>query len=128
MGWVGDTSLQGTFPLFEKTLTPTLILVAFGLVSCQKKVPEEPTKRFWISSVDYDMIGLSFYPLWHGKSLTEGRTKIQEWSSAQHQRTVAETAYPLTLDWNDWTNNLVGLSIQGLTINHRLRLGKSSFV
>jgi len=78
--------------------------------------------------VDYDMIGLSFYPLWHGKSLTEGRTKIQAWSSAYHQRTVAETAYPFTLDWNDWTNNLVGLSNQGLTINHHLLLGKSSIV
>jgi hypothetical protein len=116
-GWVGDTSLQGSFLLFEKTLPPTLILVTFGLVSCQKKVPEQAIKR-----------NMSFYPLWHGKSLTEGRTKIQEWSSAQHQRTVAETAFPLTLDWNDWTNNLVGLSNQGLTINHRLCLGKSSFV
>jgi hypothetical protein len=67
-------------------------------------------------------------PLELGKSLTEGRTKIQEWSSAQHQRTLVETAYTFTLDWNDWTNNLVGLSNQGPTINKRLRLGKSSFV
>jgi hypothetical protein len=62
------------------------------------------------------------------KILDRKRTKIQEWSSAQHQRTVAETAYPFTLDWNDWTNNLVGLSNQGATINHRPPLGKSSFV
>ncbi len=67
-------------------------------------------------------------PLELGKSLTEGRTKIQEWSSAQHQRTLAETAYTFTVDWNVWTNNLVGLSNQGPTINKRLRLGKSSFV
>jgi hypothetical protein len=40
----------------------------------------------------------------------------------------SQKAYPFTLDWNDWTNNLVELSYQGLTINHRLRLGKSSFV
>jgi len=70
---------------------------------------------------------MSFYPLRHGKSLTERRTKIQEWSSAHHQHTVAETAYPFTVDWNDWTNNLVGLSNQGPTINHRLLLGKYSF-
>jgi hypothetical protein len=38
--------------LFEKTLTPTLILVAFGLVSCQKKVPEQAAKR-----------DMSFFPL-----------------------------------------------------------------
>jgi hypothetical protein len=40
----------------------------------------------------------------------------------------SQKAYPFTLNWNDWTNNLVGLSNQGLTINHRLLLGKSSFV
>ena len=35
------------------------------------------------------------------KILDRKRTKIQELSSAQHQRKVAETAYPFTLDWND---------------------------
>jgi hypothetical protein len=62
------------------------------------------------------------------KILDRKRTKIQAWSSAYHQHTVAETAYPFTVDWNDWTNNLVGLSNQGPTINKRLCLGKSSFV
>jgi hypothetical protein len=62
------------------------------------------------------------------KILDRKQTKIQELSSAHHKRTVAETAYPFTLDWNDWNNNLVGLSNQRPTINHRLSLGKSSFV
>ena len=52
MGWDGGTSLQGTFLLFEGTLTPTLILVAFGLVSCQKKASEQAAKR-----------DMSFFPL-----------------------------------------------------------------
>jgi hypothetical protein len=65
---------------------------------------------------------------WARKILDRKRTKIQEWSSAQHQRTLVETAYTFTLDWNDWTNNLVGLSNQGPTINHRLRLEKSNFI
>ncbi len=25
---------------------------------------------------------------------------------------IAETAYPFTLEWNDWTNNIVGLDEQ----------------
>jgi arabinogalactan endo-1,4-beta-galactosidase len=25
---------------------------------------------------------------------------------------IAETAYPFSLDWNDWTNNIVGLESQ----------------
>jgi hypothetical protein len=113
MGWDGGTSLLGSLPFFEGTLTHTLILVAFGLVSCQKKVPEQAAKR-----------DMSFSPLRHGKSLTDRRTKIQEWSSAHHQHTVAEWAYTFTLDWNDWTNNIVGLFNQRPTNNHRLRLGK----
>jgi hypothetical protein len=117
MGWDGGTLLQGSFPLFEETLTPSLILVAFALVSCQKKVSEQAVKR-----------NMSFFYLWREISLTKRRTKIQKWSSAQHQRRVAEWAYPFTLDWNDWTNNLVGPSNQGPTINHRLRLEKSNFI
>ena len=35
-----------------KILPHSLILVAFALVSCQKKVPEQPTKRDWVSAVD----------------------------------------------------------------------------
>jgi hypothetical protein len=64
MGWDGGTSLLGSLPFFEGTLTPSLILVAFGLVSCQKKVPEQAVKR-----------DMSFYPLWLGKSLTENEPK-----------------------------------------------------
>ncbi len=59
---------------------------------------------------------------WARKILDRKRTKIQEWISAQHQRRVAEKAYPFTLNWTDWTNNLVELSYQELTINHHLRL------
>jgi hypothetical protein len=39
-------------PFFEGTLTPTLILVTFAMVSCQKKVPEQTAKR-----------DMSFFPL-----------------------------------------------------------------
>jgi hypothetical protein len=96
--------------------------------------PHPDTGRLWVGFVPKEGAGTSgqkghvVFPLGLGKSLTEGRTKIQEWSSAQHQRTLVETAYTFTLDWNDWTNNLVGLSNQGPTINHRLRLRKSNFV
>jgi hypothetical protein len=62
--WFGGHSLCWSFPFFEGTLTPSLILVAFGLVSCQKKVPEQAAKR-----------DISFSPLWLGKSLTENEPK-----------------------------------------------------
>ena len=32
--------------------------------------------------------------------------------SINKQIIIAETAYPFTLEWNDWTNNIVGLNEQ----------------
>jgi arabinogalactan endo-1,4-beta-galactosidase len=61
------------------------------------------------TSVDYDIIGLSYYPIWHGKSLTDLKIKIQELSKTYKKDVlIAETSYPFTLGWNDWTNNIVG--------------------
>lgn len=66
-----------------------------------------------ISSVDYDIIGLSYYPLWHGKDLNNLKTKMNNLSANFKKKIlIAETAYPFTLDWNDWTNNIVGLEEQ----------------
>jgi arabinogalactan endo-1,4-beta-galactosidase len=62
-----------------------------------------------IEGVDYDIIGLSYYPIWHGKDLdllqNTLNTLVQTYSK---DIVVAETAYPFTLSWNDWTNNVVG--------------------
>ena len=62
-----------------------------------------------ISVLDYDIIGLSYYPIWHGTSLSNLQTNMQDLSQIHNKDIViAETAYPFTLDWNDWTNNIVG--------------------
>ena len=66
-----------------------------------------------VSIVDYDIIGLSYYPIWHGKSLNNLKAKMQYLSDAYQKKIViAETAYPFTLEWNDWTNNIVGTDDQ----------------
>lgn len=66
-----------------------------------------------VSALDYDIIGLSFYPIWHGKSLDNLKNKLQFLSVSHGKKVmVAETAYPFTLQWNDWTNNIVGLNEQ----------------
>lgn len=66
-----------------------------------------------LTTVDYDIIGLSYYPIWHGKSLADLEAKMQELSDTHHKSIlIAETAYPFTLGWNDWTNNVVGLNNQ----------------
>ncbi len=66
-----------------------------------------------VSALDYDLIGLSYYPLWHGKNLDSLKLTLERLSTAyQKDILIAETAYPFTLDWNDWTNNIVGLEEQ----------------
>ena len=63
-----------------------------------------------VDSVDYDIIGLSYYPIWHGKSLDSLSFTMQQLSTFYDKDVlIAETAYPFTLDWNDNTNNIVGL-------------------
>ncbi len=63
-----------------------------------------------VDSVDYDIIGLSYYPIWHGKNLDSLSVTMQQLATVHDKDVViAETAYPFTLDWDDYTNNIVGL-------------------
>lgn len=66
-----------------------------------------------VKNIDYDIIGLSYYPIWHGKNLNNLSAKLNELNVAYDKKIlIAETAYPFTLDWNDLTNNIVGLESQ----------------
>ncbi|MFD1316718.1 glycoside hydrolase family 53 protein [Namhaeicola litoreus] len=66
-----------------------------------------------MANVDYDFIGLSYYPIWHGKDLNTLAGRMNELSNSfGKQLLIAETAYPFTLGWNDYTNNIVGLESQ----------------
>jgi arabinogalactan endo-1,4-beta-galactosidase len=69
------------------------------------------SNRFFneVKDIDYDIIGLSFYPIWHGKDLNVVKNKMNELSEFHDKKIViAETSYPFTLEWNDWTNNIIG--------------------
>lgn len=66
-----------------------------------------------VNNLNYDIIGLSYYPIWHGKSLQNlSNTMYQLANNYNRKIVIAETAYPFTLGWNDWTNNIVGLEDQ----------------
>ena len=66
-----------------------------------------------VSVLDYDIIGLSYYPIWHGTSLSNLQTSMQDLIQIHNKDIViAETAYPFTLQWNDNTTNIVGLETQ----------------
>lgn len=65
-----------------------------------------------LKGVDFDMIGLSFYPWWHGSVQMLAETARNLKIAHNKPILVAETAYPFTLGWNDWTHNVIGLSSQ----------------
>ena len=66
-----------------------------------------------VKDLDYDIIGLSYYPKWHGKSLITLRNQLSSLGSTHDKDVVvAETSYPFTLGWNDWTHNVIGLEEQ----------------
>ncbi len=66
-----------------------------------------------IKSIDFDIIGLSYYPVWHGKDLSRLSSTLEQLAQTYHKEVIiAETAYPFTLEWNDWTNNIVGTEDQ----------------
>jgi arabinogalactan endo-1,4-beta-galactosidase len=62
-----------------------------------------------LKPLDYDLIGVSYYPKWHGKDLNVFKNQLQILDNTYSQNIVlAETSYPFTLDWNDNTNNVIG--------------------
>lgn len=59
--------------------------------------------------VDYDIAGVSYYPKWHGHSLDSVFSVLGDIQFyLRKQPIIAETSYPFTLGWNDYTNNVMG--------------------
>jgi len=72
----------------------------------------EPARAFFDELVarelDFDLIGLSFYPKWHG-TLDELRFNLSDLSRRFGRDIyVVETAYPWTLEWKDEAPNIMG--------------------
>jgi arabinogalactan endo-1,4-beta-galactosidase len=68
--------------------------------------------RLLARGVDFDVIGQSFYPWWHG-TLTDLARNLNDTADRYGKDIiVAETAYPWTLDWCDDTHNMIGLPEQ----------------
>jgi arabinogalactan endo-1,4-beta-galactosidase len=59
-------------------------------------------------NVDFDIIGLSYYPWWQG-TLSDLELNVNDLAQRYSKEIIiVETAYPWTLDWYDNTHNLVG--------------------
>ncbi|MNS05119.1 Arabinogalactan endo-1,4-beta-galactosidase precursor [compost metagenome] len=82
-----------------------------------------------VKNIDYDYIGLSYYPVWHGKNLGTITTTINALGKTFNKKIlIAETSYPFTLGYNDWTNNIVGLDSQLVSGYPATPEGQKSFV
>ena len=82
-----------------------------------------------VHNIDYDYIGLSYYPVFHGKDLNLLQSTINTLAQVHNKKVlIAETAYPFTLNWNDWTNNIVGLSTQLIPAYPATNDGQKNFL
>lgn len=82
-----------------------------------------------VSAVDYDYIGLSYYPIWHGKDLVALKNSMNNLGATYGKKVlIAETSYPFTLQWNDWTNNVVGQNDQIIPAYPATPQGQLSFL
>lgn len=82
-----------------------------------------------MNAVNYDYIGLSYYPIWHGKNLADVNATITSLGQTHQKKVIiAETSYPFTLNWNDWTNNVLGQNDQLIPEFAATNEGQKNFV
>ena len=82
-----------------------------------------------MSSINYDYIGLSYYAVWHGKNLSDITSTINTLGTTHNKKVIiAETSYPFTLGWNDWTNNVVGLDNQLIPAYPATNEGQKNYI
>ena len=62
--------------------------------------------------VDLDILSISYYPMWHGTLADLIQNMDELGNEFQKPVLIVETAYPFTLQWNDNTNNILGLDTQ----------------
>lgn len=86
---------------------PPVIMIHFD-----NGAKNELCRRFFDNLVErgleFDVIGLSFYPKWHG-TLSELRLNLADLVQRYGKNVyIVETAYPWTFDWKDDTGNIFG--------------------
>ena len=78
--------------------------------------------------VDIDILSISYYPMWHGTLSDLNQNMDELGNEFQKPVLIVETAYPFTLQWNDNTNNILGLETQLLENYEASEEGQFSFL
>ena len=82
-----------------------------------------------LQSIDYDIMAISYYPVWHGKNIADLRAALTSLSASKNKPVViAETAYPFTFGYNDFTNNIIGDNSQVIPIYPARREGQQNYL
>lgn len=82
-----------------------------------------------LNTIDYDMIGLSYYPKWHGKDLNALQQNLTLLNKNYNKPVfIAETSYPFTFSWNDYTNNIIGSSSEILPQFSATPIGQKEYL
>lgn len=80
------------------------------------------------ASTRFDVIGLSYYPWWHG-NLNMLRGNLNDLANRYNKPVmVVETSYPWTLGYNDNLNNVVGMSEQLLPEYQATPAGQANYL
>lgn len=60
-------------------------------------------------NVNYDIGGVSYYPKWHGNNIDSlFETLNRVYTNTGKRMIIAENSYPWTMQWADWTDNVMG--------------------
>ena len=80
------------------------------------------------SGIPFELIGLSYYPWWHGPLDTMAANLNDLATRYQRPVWLVETSYPWTLAWNDNQNNFVGANSQLLPGFPASSAGQSAYL
>ena len=78
--------------------------------------------------IDIDILSISYYPMWHGTFTDLIQNMNDLGNEFQKPVLIVETAYPFTLQWNDNTDNILGLETQLLENYEASEEGQSLFL
>ena len=111
--------LYGFFPVFEAIVDMS-----------SRDLTGDPLNYFnKVAAIDYDYIGLSYYPIHHGKSLVALQNTMNSLGRLHNKKVIiAETSYPFTFGYNDYTNNIIGLDSQIIPAFPATNTGQRGFL
>ncbi len=79
--------------------------------------------------IDYDVIGLSYYPQFQTKDLDLIQTKLNDLATIFNKEIMlVEVAYPFTLNYNDGLNNYIGNANQIIPVYPPTAQGQKDFM